>query len=160
MFGEFGTHPDIGTTDYANYARVVGYSIRNRIGQREWAGHKGYKSVIEKTGYDAVTGNTPAYQIAKWGLGKAPINQQWRKLRTSMNHDEYISRLQKLIDSIGLACTTQAIRNVPDTYKGLVLYYSPSGMEGGKTPKWSFDKLEEIKVDGTSKEHIRAYRYK
>jgi RHS repeat-associated protein len=45
--------------------------------------------------------------------------------------------------------------------QGATLYYSPRSMKPQNAmPKWNFDLLQEVNVDGARKSHIRLFKYK
>ena len=139
------------TTSEASWEAIANV-IMNRVGKREW-GARGLNTVadvIKYSGFDAYTYSNAPYRTAVKYLD---------------NRDGSNAKIERLI-----AITTAIYgRKTGDITGGAVLYYSPKAQKAlherypslyPEIPKWNFDLLQEVKVQGCKNDDFKFYKYR
>jgi hypothetical protein len=169
MFGEFGTMDrQITSANFGDYARVVGWTTKNRVGNKRFPKATDIDAAITTGGYQALNEKTPAFQIAAWAFGNALMNDVWSNAKAtetkplglaySMNEAIFIDRLKKLATAVDVACEVFSAAKPPEGYAGVVMYYTPAVITWPSS--WKRSELVECTFKSIDPKLISAWGYK
>jgi hypothetical protein len=168
MFGEFGTmDKQITSANFGDYARVVGWTMRNRTGNPKFPKATDIDTAIKTGGYQALNERTPAFQIAEWAFNNAPMNDVWGNTKAtktkplglaySMSESAFIERLKKLAIAVDVAAEVYSAATPPDGYDGVTMYYTPKVMG---FPDWNLKLIKEYTFPNVDRTLLSAWGYK
>ena len=135
--------------------RAIASVILNRVGVREWRKLKTPLRVISGSGFDAFSQRNKPYVTAETYF------RDWNPGNMIPRND----RLESLYHAVYLIYYGREARTTD-----AVLYYSPKAqaqlhamnpsLYRAPVPRWNFDLLEEVPIEGAEKDDFKFFRYK